>query len=60
MLFKVLVKTDLEIQLFLGETTMTDCKILVNKFNGEERLWGMEWHRLFDARAIPLVVGKIY
>ena len=51
MLFKVLVKTDLEIQLFLRETTMTNCKIFVNEFNGEVRLRCVKWCRFLDARA---------
>ena len=59
MLFKVLVKTGLKIQLFLSETTMTDCKIFVDELNGEERLWGMEWCRFLDARSRTLVHGKM-
>ena len=59
MLFKVLVKTNLEIQLFLSETTMADCKIFVNEFDGELRLWGMEWCRFLDARARALVQDRI-
>ena len=51
MLLKVLVETDLEIQLFLSETTMADCKIFVNEFDGEVRPWGMEWCRFLNARA---------
>lgn len=43
MLVKVLVKTDLEIQLFLSETAMTDCKIFVDELDGEERLLGVKW-----------------
>ena len=59
MLLKVLVKTDLEIQLFLGETTMTDSKIFVDELNGEERLWGMEWCRFLDARGRESVQSKM-
>ncbi len=59
MLFKVLVKTDLEIQLFLSETTVTDCKIFVDEFDGEERLWGMEWCCSLNARGRKSVQGKI-
>ena len=59
MLFKVLVKTDLEIQLFLRETTMADCEIFVNEFDGEVGLRGMEWCRFLDARARTLVQNKI-
>lgn len=58
-MFKVLVKTDLEIQLFLSETTMTDCKVFVDKLDREERLWGMEWCRSLDARDRTLVLGKM-
>ena len=59
MLVKVLVKTDLEIQLFLSETTMTDCKIFVDEFNGEERLWRMKWYCFLYARGRTLVLGKM-
>ena len=53
------MKTDLEIQLFLGETTMTDSKILVDELDGEERLGGMEWCRFLDARGRVSVQGKM-
>ena len=59
MLFKVLVKTDLEIQLFLSETTMADCKIFVNEFNGEVRLGCVKWCRFLYARARTSVQDKI-
>ena len=59
MLFKVLMEADLEIQLFLSEATMADCKIFVNKFDGEQRLWGMKWCRFLDARARSSVQDKI-
>lgn len=59
MLFKVPVKTDLQIQLFLCETTMPDCKIFVNEFNGEQRIRGMKWCRFLDARPQTSVQDKI-
>ena len=59
MLAKVLVKTDLEIQLFFSETTMTDRKIFVDELNGEDRLWRMEWRCFLDARCTILVHGKM-
>lgn len=59
MLFKVLVETGLEIQLFLSETTMADCKIFVNEFNGEERVWCVKWCCFLDARARTLVQDKM-
>ena len=53
------MKADLEIQLFLSETTMTDSKIFVDELNGEERLWGMEWCRFLDARSRTLAQGNM-
>ena len=53
------MKADLEIQLFLSETTMTDCEIFVDELNGEERIWGMEWCCFLNARDRTLVQAKM-
>ena len=37
------MKIDLQIELLLGETTMADSEFLVNKFDCEDGLLGMEW-----------------
>ena len=53
------MKTDLEIQLFLSETAMTDCKIFVDELDGEERLLGVKWCCFLYARGRALVLGEM-
>ena len=60
MLLKMFVKANLQVKLFLRQTAMAYCKILVDEFDCEDWFGGMEWCCFLDAESDVLVQYSEY